>query len=56
MEKCRKEMTEKKTSSDMEIPKLVAVTETSVCTKKKRRLLDEGHVQRMAGGRVEKTG
>jgi hypothetical protein len=36
MEKFRKEKTGKKTSRDMEIPK----------TKKKRRLLDEDHVQR----------
>jgi hypothetical protein len=46
MEKFRKEKTGKKTSSDMNMTKQVAVTNTSVWTKKKRRLLDEDHVQR----------
>jgi hypothetical protein len=46
METCIKEKTGKGTSSDMDIPKLVAFIEPSVWNKKKRRLLDENHVQR----------
>ena len=38
--------TGKRTFSDMEIPKLEALTEPSMWNKKKRRLLDENHVQR----------